>query len=53
MIIACTMITQFIIWTNANFKNIGKIMKNNVEKIVTNNQLWMLSILAFVSVVRE
>lgn len=53
MIAACLMITQFLIWTNSNFKNIGKKMKDSVEKIVTSGQLWMLSILAFASVVRE
>ncbi len=53
MIVACAMITQFIIWTNANFKDIWKTMKNNIEKIITSKQLWILSILAFVSVVRE
>jgi len=53
MLLACMMITQFLIWTNANFKNIGKKIKKSVENIVTTNQLWMLSILAFASVVRE
>lgn len=53
MFLACAMITQFLIWTNSNFKNIGKKLKKSVEQIVTSGQLWMLSILAFVSVVRE
>lgn len=53
MFLACGLITQFLIWTNSNFKNIGKKIKKSVEKIVTNGQLSMLSILAFASVVRE
>lgn len=53
MILASAMITQFLIWTNANFKNIGKQIKKSVENIVSSGQLWMLSILAFASVVRE
>ena len=53
MIFACAMITQFLVWTNSNFKNIGKRLKKSVEQIVTSGQLWMLSILAFASVVRE
>ena len=53
MIVACVMITQFLIWTNKNFQNIWKKIKKTVEHIVTTNQLWMLSILAFASVVRE
>jgi len=53
MILASVMITQFLIWTNANFKNIWKQIKKTVEHIVTSGQLWMLSILAFASVVRE
>lgn len=53
MLVACLMITQFLIWTNTNFKNIGKKIKKTVENIVTTNQLWMLSLLAFASVVRE
>ncbi len=53
MLLACIMITQFLLWTNANFKNIWKKLKKSVEHIVTTNQLWMLSILAFASVVRE
>lgn len=53
MIVACAMITQFLIWTNNNFKNIGKQIKKTVENIVSSGQLWMLSILAFASVVRE
>ncbi len=53
MFLASAMITQFLIWTNANFKNIGKKIKKSVENIVSTNQLWMLSILAFTSVVRE
>ena len=53
MILASAMITQFLIWTNANFKNIGSKIKKTVEHIVTSGQLWMLSILAFASVVRE
>ncbi len=53
MLVACLMITQFLVWTNANFKNIGKKIKNSVEQIVSSGQLWMLSILAFASVVRE
>ncbi len=53
MILASIMITQFLIWTNANFKNIGKQIKKSVEHIVSSGQLWMLSILAFASVVRE
>jgi len=53
MIVACALITQFLIWTNSNFKNIGAKMKKSVQKIVTSGQLWMLSILAFASVVRE
>jgi len=53
MLVACALITQFLIWTNSNFKNIGAKMKKSVQKIVTSGQLWMLSILAFASVVRE
>jgi len=53
MLVACIMITQFLIWTNMNFRNIWKKIKKSVENIVTTNQLWMLSILAFASVVRE
>lgn len=53
MILASIMITQFLIWTNTNFKNVGKQIKKTVENIVTSGQLWMLSILAFASVVRE
>lgn len=53
MLLACGLITQFIIWTNSNFKNAGKHIKKTVEYIVTSKQLWMLSILAFASVVRE
>jgi high-affinity iron transporter len=53
MLVACLMITQFLLWTNANFKNIWNKIKSTVEHIVTTNQLWMLSILAFASVVRE
>lgn len=53
MLVACAMITQFLIWTNSNFKNIGTKIKKSVEHIVTTWQLWMLSILAFASVVRE
>ena len=53
MLIACAMITQFLVWSNANFKNIWKKIKSTVESIVTSWQLWMLSILAFASVVRE
>lgn len=53
MIVACLLITQFIVWTNTNFKNAGKHIKKSVEYIVTSKQLWMLSILAFASVVRE
>lgn len=53
MILASAMITQFLIWTNANFKNIGSKIKKTVEHIVTSGQLGMLSILAFASVVRE
>jgi len=53
MIIASIMITQFLIWTNTNFKNLGNKIKISVEHIVTSGQLWILSILAFASVVRE
>lgn len=53
MILASIMITQFLIWTNTNFKNIWKHIKKTVENIVSSGQLWMLSILAFASVVRE
>jgi len=53
MILASIMITQFLIWTNTNFKNIGKKIKKTVQNIVSSWQLWMLSILAFASVVRE
>ena len=53
MIVACLLITQFIVWTNSNFKTAGKTIKKTVEYIVTTKQLWMLSILAFASVVRE
>lgn len=53
MLLACVMITQFLIWTNTNFKNIWKQIKQTIENIVTSGQLWMLSILAFASVVRE
>jgi high-affinity iron transporter len=53
MLVACAMITQFLIWTNSNFRNIWKKIKKTVQHIVTTNQLWMLSILAFASVVRE
>lgn len=53
MVAASAMITQFLLWTNNNFKNIGKKIKKSVQKIVTNGQLWMLSVLAFFSVVRE
>jgi len=53
MILACAMITQFLVWTNANFKNIWKKLKKSIEHIITIKQLWMLSILVFASVVRE
>lgn len=53
MLLASIMITQFLLWTNKNFSNIGKKIKQSVEYIVTTWQLWMLSLLAFVSVVRE
>lgn len=53
MLLACWMITQFLVWTNSNFKNLWKKIKKSVENIVTTNQLWMLSVLAFASVVRE
>jgi len=53
MLVACIMITQFLIWTNKNFQNIGKKIKKSVEHIISTNQLWMLSFLAFASVVRE
>jgi len=53
MILASIMITQFLIWTNANFKGIWKKIKKTVQDIVSSGQLWMLSILAFASVVRE
>ncbi len=53
MILACAMITQFLIWTNANFKNIWKKLKKSIEHIITIKQLWMLSILVFASVVLE
>ena len=53
MLVACAMITQFLLWTNSNFKNIWKKIKKSVEHIVSTGQLWMLSILAFASVVRE
>lgn len=53
MLLACLMITQFLIWTNNNFKNIWKQVKKSIENIVSTWQLWMLSILAFASVVRE
>lgn len=53
MLFACIMITQFLIWTNSNFRNVWVKIKKTVENIITTNQLWMLSILAFASVVRE
>jgi len=53
MILASIMITQFLIWTNTNFKSIWKKIKKTVQDIVSSGQLWMLSILAFASVVRE
>ncbi len=53
MFLACGLITQFLVWTNTNFKDIGTKLKKSVEKIVSSGQLWMLSFLAFASVVRE
>ncbi len=53
MILACAMITQFLIWSNSSFKNIGKTVRKSLKHIVTTGQLWMLSVLAFTSVVRE
>ena len=53
MLLACIMITQFLVWTNKNFKHIWKQVQKTIRYIVTSGQLWMLSILAFASVVRE
>lgn len=53
MLIACGMITQLLIWTNMHFKNAGLQIKKTLEYIITTRQLWMLSLLAFASVVRE
>ena len=53
MLVACLMITHFLVWTNAHFKNIGNTIKKTIKHIISTNQLWILSILAFTSVVRE
>ncbi len=53
MLVASAMITQFLIWTNNHFKHIWVKIKNSLEYIITSWQIWMLSLLVFVSVLRE
>lgn len=53
MLLAAWMITHFVLWTNAHFSNMGVIIKKWVEKALSTGQLWILTILAFVSVIRE
>ena len=53
MLLAAWMITHFVLWTNAHFKHLGSMIKKWVEKALSTGQIWMLSVLAFVSVIRE
>lgn len=53
MIVAFWLITQFIIWTNHNFKNIWLKAKKNVTKALDTWNLWILFMITFFVVVRE
>lgn len=53
MLLAAWMITHFVLWTNAHFSHLWTMIKKWVEKALNSWQIWMLSILAFVSVIRE
>lgn len=53
MLVAAAMITHFIIWTNAHFKNIGTKLKKWIQTSLEPWKIWVLTILAFVSVIRE
>lgn len=53
MLVATIMITHFVVWTNSHFKNIWKKIKKWVETALSWGQLWILTILSFVSVIRE
>ncbi len=52
-IIASAMITHFIIWTHLHFKNLGTKIKHWIDTALQSWELYLLSWLAFISVMRE
>jgi high-affinity iron transporter len=53
MILGCVFITRFIIWTHSHFNNIWSNIKKVSEQFKSSNQLWFLSVLVALSVLRE
>ena len=53
MLVATVMITHFVLWTNSHFKDIGKMIKSWLDKAISSGQMWILTMLSFVSVIRE
>lgn len=53
MLLAAAMITHFIIWTNTHFRNIGTKLKKWIQLSLESWKIWVLTILAFISVIRE
>jgi high-affinity iron transporter len=53
MILAFSLISQFIIWSNHNFKNIWHKAKKKISKALKTWELWILFMITFSVVVRE
>ena len=53
MLLASLMITHFIIWTNSHFSQLWTKIKKSIDRYITSWEIWILTFLAFVSVLRE
>lgn len=53
MIAAFLMISHLLLWTNKNSKKIAEQIKQKVETALLKSELWVITAIAFFSVVRE
>ncbi len=53
MVLACILITRFILWTQHHFRNIWSNVKKLSETFKQSGQLWLLTFLVWLSVLRE
>lgn len=53
MIVAFAMITHLLVWTNRNAKKIQESMKSKVSKALEKSELWVLFVIATLTVSRE